>query len=123
MTKPELLLHEIAQAIFDKKGMNILALDVRGVSSMTDFFLIAEGSVGRHVQALEQEVEKTLAKHGLNPTRVEGMDGGEWVVIDCFDLIVHLFLPSVRGRYQIERLWQEAKIVDLELDASKVKAG
>lgn len=113
------LLNQLAQAIYDKKAANIVALDVRGLSSMTDYLLVAEGSVDRHVKALSEEVLKTLDQLNIKPSHVEGTQESDWIVIDCWDVVVHLFVPQLRGRYQIERLWQEAKVVNLELDLSR----
>ena len=112
------LLKDLAQALYDKKGANILALDVRGISTMTDYFLIAEGNVERHVKALADAVQKTLKKHGERPAFVEGVQTSEWIVIDCWGVVVHLFVPRLRQRYQLERLWTDAKLVDLGLDES-----
>lgn len=111
----EMVVRKIAQRIYDKKGFNILALDVRGVSSMTDFFLIAEGTVDRHVKALSGAVLDALDEVGEKPFRIEGSQNADWIVIDCWRVMVHLFGPGLRDRYQLERLWKEGKVVDLEL--------
>lgn len=105
-----------AQAIFDKKGVNILALDVKGVSTLTDYVLIAEGNVDRHVIALAKEVMETLEKQGENPLYVEGLQSGDWIVIDYFDFMVHIFMPGLRDKYNLEGLFREGKIVDLKLN-------
>ncbi len=112
---PARLLNIIAQAIYDKKGFNILALDVRGVSTLTDFFLIAEGNVDKHVIALAKESVAQLKKEGEFPLHVEGLDQGDWVVIDYLEFVIHLFKPGLRDRYRLEELWREGKIVDLVL--------
>jgi ribosome-associated protein len=109
------ILNLIAQAIYDKKGQNILALDVRGISTITQYVLIAEGLVERHVIALGQWVAQTLKEKGEAPYHVEGMQVGDWVVVDCVDLMVHIFLPQVREKYRLEELWREGEIVDLGL--------
>ncbi|HAZ15581.1 MAG: ribosome silencing factor [Chlamydiae bacterium GWC2_50_10] len=108
-------LNLIAQAIFDKKGYNILALDVRGLSSITDYVVIAEGSVDRHVMALARCIEEELRKRDLKPLYREGGKVGDWVVLDYGFVMVHLFQPGVREKYCLEELWQEAKIVDLSI--------
>lgn len=112
-------LNEIAQAIFDKKGFNILVLDVRGISTMTDYFIIAEGTVDRHVQALSGAVIDQLAKEGQHPLHVDGNREAEWIVLDYGDLVVHLFIPELRQKYTLEELWQKGKIVDIQIDISK----
>lgn len=108
-------LNLIAQTVFDKKGTNILALDVRGVSSLTDFVLIAEGSVDKHVIAIAHAIIDRLGKAGYEPINVEGMEIGDWVVIDYFDIMVHLFMPGLRDKYQLEELWRQGKIINLKI--------
>ena len=110
-----IILNQIAQAIYDKKGFNILALDVRGLSSITDFVVIAEGNVDRHVIAIARAVVDELEKKGEIPFCVEGAEEGDWVVVDYSSIMVHLFQPGLREKYQLESLWKEAKIVDLEI--------
>ena len=114
-----IILNKIAQAIYDKKGFNILALDVRGLSSITDFVVIAEGNVDRHVIAIARAIEAELKKMGEIPFCVEGADEGDWVVVDYSSIMVHLFQPGLREKYQLESLWNEAKIVDLEIHVSE----
>ncbi len=116
MTDPEARLHAIAQAIYDKKGSNILALDLRGITGLTDYVIIAEGNVDRHVVAIASHVEQTLGKMGESPAYMEGMESGEWVVIDYIDVMVHIFIPSLRERYRLEELWRKGKIVDLKIN-------
>jgi ribosome-associated protein len=105
----------IAQLLFDKKGFNILALDVRGISTLTDYFLIVEGNVDKHVIALAKEIIRKLKEEGETPLHVEGLDQGEWVVIDYLEVVIHLFKPGLRDKYRLEELWREGKIVDLHL--------
>jgi ribosome-associated protein len=105
-----------AQAIYDKKGVNILALDVKGVSSLTDYVLIAEGNVDRHVVAIADEVIKTLKDQGEKPIYVEGRESGDWVVIDYLDYMVHIFMPGIRDKYQLEEMFRDGKIVELNLN-------
>lgn len=112
------ILNLIAQTIYDKKGINILALDVRGVSCMTDFVLIAEGNVARHVSAIGQAIIDALEKIGEKVDYAQGLKDGEWVVIDLFDIMVHLFMPDLRSKYQLEELWKEGQIVDLKIVTS-----
>jgi ribosome-associated protein len=109
-------LNLIAQTISQKKGFNILALDVRNVSTMTDFFLIAEGNVDRHVVGLSKTVMETLKAEGLSPIYVEGLQVGDWVVLDYMEIVVHIFMPGLRDKYRLEQIWQEGKIIDLALE-------
>ncbi len=112
------LLNRIAQAIFDKKGMNILGLDVRGISSLTDYVIIAEGNVDKHVVAIAQAVIEVLKQEGCNPIHVEGLQTGDWVVIDFLDIMVHLFMPGLREKYRLEDLWKEGQLFDLTINTS-----
>lgn len=115
----EKTLYLIAKTLFDSKGFNILALDVREISSLTDFFLIGEGSSDRHVQALANAIEKVLSAEGEEPIHVEGRAEGEWIVLDYLEIVVHLFKPTWRDRYRLEELWRQGKIVELEFASSQ----
>lgn len=110
------ILNEISQVIFDKKGCNILALDVRPCFSFTDYVIIAEGSVDKHVTAIAEAVQKNMEKEGWTPAYTQGLRTGDWVVLDYTQIVVHLFIPTVREKYQLERLWQKAEIVDVVID-------
>jgi ribosome-associated protein len=92
MTKNVLdILNTLAQALYDKKGFNILTLDVRGCSTMTDYYIIAEGNVDRHVRALSQAIRAALSSIGLHPYHVDGEKTGDWIVLDCGDIVIHIF--------------------------------
>lgn len=113
------LLNGIAQAIYDKKGFNILALDIRGVSSLADYVILAEGNIDRHVKALSISVKKTLDELGVKPLYVEGEREGDWVVIDCGEVVVHLLIPDFRDRYSLEGLWRPSKLIDVKIVTDK----
>jgi ribosome-associated protein len=113
--EPMTTLNAIAQTIFDKKGFNILVLDVRGISTMTDYFVIAEGSADKHVQALARSILNLMAERGEKPTHMEGLRVGDWVVLDFLNIIIHLFMPGLRERYSLEQVWQEGKIVSVNI--------
>ncbi len=110
------LLYKLAQAIYDKKGINILAIDVRGVSTVTDYLLIAEGNSERHVNALSKVVVDVLESSRAELLNVEGRPSCSWMVIDAGEILVHLFTPFLRQKYGLEQLWHEGKIVELELN-------
>jgi ribosome-associated protein len=112
------ILDVIAQTIYDKKGANILALDVRGISSMTDFYIIAEGNVDRHLNGISKAVQDALILVEEKPLHIEGI-GSDWIVVDYGDVIVHLLIPDAREKYALEQLWQSAKIVDLHIEVKK----
>jgi len=106
---------EIGQIIYDKKGMNILALDVQGLSSITDYMIFAEGNVDRHVKAIHNAIREGLKKEGELPLYVDGLDTCEWLVMDYGTVMIHLFTPAMREKYGLEKVWKEANIVDLNL--------
>lgn len=112
------MLNSIAQAIYDKKGMNILAIDIQDVSSLTNYFIIAEGSVDRHVKAISREVQDRMAEEGVKPFHVDGDDQAHWVVMDFGEVLIHLFTPELREKYKLEELWREGKVVDLNIEVS-----
>jgi ribosome-associated protein len=115
----QLYLNAIAQAIYDKKGFNILALDVQQISNLTDYVIIAEGNIERHVSALAEEVMKRLQELGQRPFYMEGLKEGDWIVLDYLRIMVHLFTPEMREKYHLEKLWKEAEIVDLKIDVEQ----
>lgn len=115
------VLNVIAQTVFDKKGSNILALDLRPCSLLAEYVVIAEGAVDRHVIAIADSVRKALDEIGLKPAFTEGMQRGDWIVLDYTQFAVHLFIPDVREKYQLERLWQKSEIVDVIIDVSREK--
>lgn len=112
---PQEILSPIAQAIFDKKGFNILGLDARDCATLADYFVIAEGSSDRHLRAVCDALIDSMAARGMIPLALEGKKFGEWIAVDYGDVIVHLFGPSWREVYALEELWRESKIVDLAL--------
>ncbi|MBI3211559.1 MAG: ribosome silencing factor [Simkania negevensis] len=118
---PSEFIHHIAQVIFDKKGSNILAMDVRKISSMTDYVIIANGNINRHVIALAKVIQDECSKEGLPAAYFEGMQHGDWIVLDYFYIMIHLFVPDMRQKYQLERLWSHGKIIDLNFLEEKSK--
>lgn len=120
MKIPELeILNSIAQVIYDRKGFNILALDVRGLSSITDYLVIAEGNVDRHVIAIARTVEEKMRQNGMKPIHIEGLGSGDWVVLDYPGIMIHLFMPGLREAYSLEKLWKEGELVDLNINYEK----
>lgn len=93
----------------DKKGQDILALDISSVAVFSDYFVIATGISSIHVQALVDEVEGKLTEYGYELRSKEGYKEGKWVLMDFYDVIVHVFARSEREYYMLERLWVDAK--------------
>lgn len=96
------------QALQEKKAENVLILDVRGLSVVTDFYVIATGNNPPHLKALIDNVEKDLGEKGVAPFRVAGTPESEWIVADYVDAVVHIFSPTAREYYNLERLWCDA---------------
>lgn len=107
-------LNAISQAIFDKKGVNILVLDVRDVSTMADYYVIAEGTVARHLKSLANAVKDKMQETGVRLYKTEGEDG-EWIIMDFYDIVIHLLTPDMREKYALEELWKKGKIVDVDI--------
>jgi len=121
--KPLVMLNTVAQIVYNKKGFNTLALDVQGLSTITDFLLIAEGNVDRHAISMARTIIEELSEQGEEPLHTEGLQTGDWIVLDYGQIMIHLFTPGLREKYSLERLWAESKIVDLEIDVSKPVIG
>ena len=109
------MLEQICQTIYDKKGFNAITLDVRPMETLTDYFVIAEGNVEKHVQTLAKEIQAVLSEQGRSAVHVEGLRVGDWVVLDFCEVVVHLFIPDMREKYELEQLWQQAAIVDVPI--------
>jgi ribosome-associated protein len=97
----------------EKKALDVAVLDLRPAKAFTDFFIICTGANTRQVQAIADEITESLRKAGLKPALVEGKSHAEWVLIDYFDFVVHVFTPATREFYGLERLWGDAERVDL----------
>ena len=94
--------------LHDRKANDVVLMDLRKLSSATDFFLIASGTSDTHVAAIADHVVEELKKTGSRPLNVEGQRGGRWILIDYFSFVVHVFHPAAREFYQLERLWGDA---------------
>jgi ribosome-associated protein len=103
-----------ADAIAEKKGLEPIAMDVAELLQITEVFLVASGTSRRQVQTLADEVKERLRDDAeLRPLRVEGLEEGEWVLLDFGPLVVHLFQPDQRSFYDLERLWADAPRIDV----------
>jgi len=117
------VLNIIAQAVADKKGRSPVAIDISAVSSGPDYVFVAEGNVDRHLNAMATNISEALEKIGDSPTCSEGKAESGWVVLDCFSVMVHLFLPDQRDKYRIENLWKGGSIVNMSEFADKGAQG
>ena len=107
-----------ARALDDKKGEDILILDVSGLLVVTDVFLLASGTSTRHVRSLMDDVEAALRELDRKPIRREGAEYGEWVLLDYGDVVIHVFDKETRDYYDLERLWADAPHVPFTPGAS-----
>lgn len=108
-----------ADALADKKGIDITMLEVGDLLSITEYFLIATGTSRPHVQALVDAVEERLRDHGRKVLRREGMAEAEWVLLDFGDFVLHVFQETPRNYYGLERLWGDAPRIELEVGATQ----
>jgi len=114
---PERLAQLAASYAADKKAADIVCLDLRGVASYTDYFVVCSGGSDRQTKAIHDAITEGLKKdHGLLPRRVEGIGEARWILIDYFDVVVHVFVPEVRDFYRLEQLWGDVPRVELELE-------
>lgn len=96
----------VLSVLDDGKGVDIRVIDVRGKTSITDYMVIASGTSDRHARSLADQVAEKSKAGGVQPLGVEGQAGGEWVLVDLGDVIVHVMKPQIREFYQLEKLWQ-----------------
>ncbi len=95
----------VMEALDDLKGINIVELDVQGLTDVMDYLVIASGTSNRHVKSLADNVLVCAKERGCRPIGVEGQDGAEWVLVDFGGVVVHVMLPATRDFYDLERLW------------------
>jgi len=95
-----------------KKGEDVVILDVRGLSTVTDYYLLATANSKPHLKAIAAEIERELEKENVRCYRIAGSPDSEWVVADYFDAMIHIFTPKTREYYALERLWNDAKRVE-----------
>jgi len=103
----------IATALVARKGIDVQIFDLHEISSFTDFFVIASGTSNRHVKTLAEAAMECMRSSGERALGVEGDPPGRWILVDLGDVVVHLFEPSAREFYALERLWGEAERVDV----------
>jgi ribosome-associated protein len=102
------------KAAIEKKAQDPVLLELKGLTSFTDYFLLCSGKSDRQVQAIAQGIEETLRKRGIRRLGQEGTQEGKWILIDYEDVVVHIFLEPVRRFYDLEGLWIEAPRIDLQ---------
>ena len=102
-----------AKAISSKKGLDIQVIDISDVSVIADYMVIATGTSSTHVKALANEVEYQLDKNGISVSHIQGYRSDTWILLDYVDVLVNVFSDEAREFYDLDRLWQDGKPVDL----------
>ena len=97
----------------EKKGEDIILLDLKGIASFTDYFIICSGNSDRQVQAITTHIEEKLGRQGIDPIGLEGKTEGRWALMDYGDVVIHVFYHPVREFYDLERLWADAPRISL----------
>ena len=106
------LIEQVVDAARDKKAEKLVVLDLRPANAFTDHFVICSGRSDRQVKSIAEHIEARLKQIGNRPAHIEGA-GTNWVLIDCFDCIIHVFTPGARDFYALESLWGSAEPVDI----------
>ncbi len=101
-----------ARLLADSRGEDTLVLDVRGISQVTDYFVIVTGTSDRMIRSVADDLEELASVEGRSPIRTQGSESAQWIVVDFFDVVVHLFVPEMRAYYDLESLWGDAKRVE-----------
>jgi ribosome-associated protein len=98
----------------DKKARDLLVLDISRIASFASYFLLCTGDSSRQMQAIADEIQKKLKESGILVSHVEGYQNSEWILLDYFDLVIHVFSREAREFYDLERLWRDGKKLDAE---------
>ena len=105
------VISRVLDALVDRKAVDPVVLDLRGLCTATDYFIIVSGTSDAHVRGMAEHLVIALAPLGIEPHHVEGLAQGRWVLLDYVDFVVHVFHPELRDFYQLERLWGDAPVV------------
>ncbi len=110
------LIKKIVTLIQDKKGYDIKIIDLKGISSLTDYFIICSSDSDPQTRAITNHIKKDLSRDKVKPFQIEGLDYMDWILMDYFDIVIHIFKKEKREFYDIERLWGDAKIETIKND-------
>jgi ribosome-associated protein len=108
------LLSMVVQAADDKKAEDMIVLNMKGISLISDYFLICHGNSDKQVQAIAREIKERANENGVDVKRLEGFDEARWVLVDLGDVIAHVFHKDERSYYNLEKLWGDAPVVDVQ---------
>lgn len=106
------LLEKIIKYLEDKKAIDIKTIDIKGKTTIADYFIIASGTSSTHIKALADNVEEELKKQDIYPNKIEGYNSAAWILMDYQDVIVHIFTEEQRENYNLEDLWEKAQKQD-----------
>lgn len=107
----------------DKKALDIVIMDLSGLTDIADYFVIASGTSDRHVRTIADGIREGMKLEGMQPSAVEGYDSGRWIILDYQSVIVHVFLESLRELYDLESLWIEAKKHRIKKENKNIEVG
>ena len=110
------LAEKIANLAWEKKGKEITILDLKGLTDISDYFVIVTGESELHLKAITEFIEQELKKQGIRPWHREGQQNLNWILLDYIEVVVHIFKPHIRNFYSLEKLWGDARILRLEED-------
>ena len=117
-TNTESCVERIIHYIMEKKGEDIVVIDLRGISSVSDFFIIATGTSNVHLKAIADEIREKLKKEkNITPWHLEGFEAQKWILLDYVDIVVHIFDSETRSYYSLEKLWDDAAIRRIETNS------
>lgn len=102
------------EAALKKKAYDLIALDIKGISSFADYFIICSATSSRQAQAIASSIELDLKKEGMYPLGIEGFNEGEWILLDYDDVVIHVFYQPLREFYELERLWADAPRIEIK---------
>jgi ribosome-associated protein len=112
------LARRAAELCAEYRANDVVMLNLRGVTDMTDFFIVASGTSDTHVRSVGEHVVEEMRKSGARAHHVEGLTQGRWVLLDFVDFVVHLFHPTLREFYQLERLWSDAEVIPIAVQGA-----
>ena len=107
------LVKKVVEALEDKKAEDISVIDIKEISTIADYFIIANGSNTNQLTAMQDAVDEAMYKNGVHQKQVEGNNNSTWILMDYHDIIVHLFSSEDRLFYDLERIWRDGKVIDI----------
>lgn len=114
MERAKMIVKKAYDALNDKKGEDIKVIEIGKLSTVADYFIIANGSNAPHVESLVDNVEEELLKENIHPERIEGVKSSGWILMDYSDVVVHVFSKEDRLFYDLERIWRDGKEINVE---------